>query len=88
MAGLWLPRSSGPGFGLFQGRVGYGIELTARYTELYQRTKESAKEFLARLGEDSRRRKNFRQTIIELRLLKFAKLLAQQVNGAGALHKN
>ena len=65
------------------GRVGYGIELTARYTELYQRTKESAREFLARLGEDSRRRKNFRQTIIELRLLKFAKLLAQQVNDAG-----
>ena len=65
------------------GRVGYGIELTARYTELYQRTKESAKEFLVRLGEDSRRRKHFRQTIIELRLLKFAKLLAQQVNDAG-----
>ena len=65
------------------GRVGYGIELTARYTELYERTRDSAKEFLVRLGEDSRHRKNFRHTIIELRLLKFAKLLAQQVNDAG-----
>ena len=65
------------------GRVGYGIELTERYTEFYQRTKESAREFLARLGQDSLRRRNFRQTIIELRLLKFAKLLAQQVTDAG-----
>ena len=65
------------------GRVGYGIELTARYQELYEETKASAKAFLGRLGEDSRRRKNFRQTIIELRLLKFAKLLVQQVCDAG-----
>ena len=65
------------------GRIGYGIELTARYTEMYQRTKESAKEFLGRLGQDSLRRRNFSRTIIELRLLKFAKLLAQQLTDAG-----
>ena len=66
------------------GRVGYGIELTEKYTTLYQRTMESAIDFLALMGKDGHRRENFRRTIIELRLLKFAKLLAQQVNDAGS----
>ena len=65
------------------GRIGYGLELTADYTQLYERTARSAKEFLSRIGNDSGRRKDFRRTIIELRLLKFAKLLAREIKGAG-----
>ena len=65
------------------GRVGYGLELTARYARLYERTALSAKNFLSRVGDDSHRREEFRRTIIELRLLKFAKLLAQRVKEAG-----
>ena len=65
------------------GRVGYGLELTAEYARLYERTARSAKGFLASLDEDSRRREDFRRTIIQLRLLKFAKLLAQQIKEAG-----
>ena len=65
------------------GRVGYGLELTAKSARLYEHTTRSAKEFLSRIGEDSCRREDFHRTIIELRLLKFAKLLAQQIKGAG-----
>ena len=65
------------------GRVGYGLELTAEYGRLYEHAARSAKGFLARLGEDSCRRKDFRRTIIQLRLLKFAKLLGQQIKDAG-----
>ena len=57
------------------GRVGYGLELTPKYARTYGVAARSAKDFLARLGKDSRRRKGFYRTIIELRLLKFAKLL-------------
>ena len=64
-------------------RVGYGLELTAEYARLYEPAVRSAKGFLARLGEDSHRREDFRQTIIQLRLLKFAKLLGRQIKDAG-----
>ena len=65
------------------GRVGYGLELTPKYARTYGVAARSAKDFLARLGKDSRRRKGFYRTIIELRLLKFAKLLGQQIKDAG-----
>ena len=65
------------------GRVGYGLELTAEYTRLYGHAVQSAKEFLARLREDSHRREDFHRTIVQLRLLKFAKLLGQRIKDAG-----
>ncbi len=65
------------------GRTGYGLELTAEYAKRYEQTFESAKRFLALLEDDSRHRDAFRETIIELRLLKFAKLLGKQVTEAG-----
>ena len=79
MAGI----GSVPAMAEAMGRVGYGLELTANYAQLYEYAVQSAKGFLARLGDDSRRREDFRRTIIQLRLLKFAKLLGQQIKEAG-----
>ena len=72
-----------PAMAEVMGREGYGLELTAKYTRLYDHTVESSREFLARLGKDSIRREDFRRTIIQLRLLKFAKILGQQIKEAG-----
>ncbi len=65
------------------GRVGCGLELTSKYAELYEQTKRSAEHFLSRIDNDSLRREDFHQTIIQLRLLKFAKLLAYEFKRAG-----
>ncbi len=65
------------------GRVGYGLELTAEYERSYEYTARSAKGFLARLEGDSHRREDFRQIVIQLRLLKFAKHLGRQIKEAG-----
>ena len=65
------------------GRVGYGLELTAEYTNLYEHAARSAKGFLDRLEGDSHRKEKFHRTIIELRLLKFARLLARHIKEAG-----
>ena len=64
-------------------RVGYGLELTSEYASWYEHTARSAKGFLTRLGEDSCRRKDFHRTIVQLRLLKFAKLLGRQLKDGG-----
>lgn len=64
------------------GRVGYGLELTAEYACQYEKTKQSAKHFLSRAGAEDRDRAAFRQTIVELRLLKFAKLVGQHLANA------
>ena len=64
-------------------RVGYGLELTAEYARSYGHALRSADAFLDRLEEDSCRKSSFHQTIIELRLLKFAKLLGRQIKDAG-----
>ena len=65
------------------GRVGYGLELTAGYKRFYQHVAKSAETFLSSIGEGHTRREIFRKTIIELRLLKFARLLARQIAAAG-----
>ena len=65
------------------GRVGYGLDLTAEYTRQYERTVQSATIFVSRIGDDRCRRDEFRRTIIELRLLKFAKLLGHHIRAAG-----
>ncbi len=65
------------------GRVGYGLDLTAGYVQVYDRMVQSAKRFLSRMGDDRNRREDFQRTIIELRLLKFAKLLGTFINGEG-----
>ena len=65
------------------GRVGYGIELVDRYLQLYEQTALSAESFISHVGRDAELRNNFRKTIIELRLLKFAKLLAREVAQVG-----
>lgn len=65
------------------GRAGYGLELTSKYADLYGHTAKSAVAFLARIDHDSRRRERFRRTIIQLRLLKFAKLLGREIHDAG-----
>ena len=65
------------------GRLGYGLELTPEYAQLYAHATRSAKGFLARLQNDSHRRREFRRTIIQLRLLKFAKLLGQHIKDQG-----
>ena len=64
-------------------RVGYGIELTPRYKAIYGDVAKSAEAFLAGIREDHSRREVFRKTIIELRLLKFARLLARKVAEVG-----
>ena len=65
------------------GRSGYGLDLTAGYVQAYDRMLQSAKRFLSRMGDDRRRRDDFKRTIIELRLLKFAKLLGTCIKGEG-----
>ena len=65
------------------GRLGYGLELTAEYARSYEHVVGSAKGFLARLGGDSHRREVFRETIVQLRLLKCAKLLGREIKDAG-----
>ena len=79
MAGI----GSVPAMAEAMGRVGYGLELTAKYAELYDRTAESASRFLYRIGDDTSHREDFRRTIIRLRLLKFAKLVGQYITAAG-----
>ena len=79
MAGV----GSVPAMAAAMGRVGYGLELKAGYAQLYGRTAESARTFVADLEDDSDRRKDFRRTIIELRLLKFAKLVGQHIWAKG-----
>ena len=64
-------------------RVGYGIELTSSYKEIYKDVAKSAETFIAGIGETNSRREVFRRTIIELRMLKFARLLARQVVEVG-----
>ncbi len=61
------------------GRVGYGVELVERYNKHYEHTVKSAETFIFNMGSDVVLRANFRKTIIELRLLKFARLLARQL---------
>ena len=65
------------------GRIGYGIELSEDYVATYENTSKSASRFLKRVNDDENRRENFSRTIIELRLLKFARTLADQINAAG-----
>ena len=65
------------------GRVGYGLELTAEYADSYERVARSAEVFLDRLEGDSKRRVSFYQTIIQLRMLKFAKLLGKHLKESG-----
>ena len=65
------------------GRVGYGLELTAEYSRSYEDVVQSARNFLSRLERDSHRREDFRKTIIQLRLLKCAKLLGRQIKDTG-----
>ena len=65
------------------GRIGYGLELTAKYARMYEHTANSAKAFLSRIDDDSHRRETFQRLIVELRLLKFARLIAQHVKEAG-----
>ena len=64
-------------------RVGYGLELTPSYKLIYNDVAKSAGTFLAAIGDNDSRREVFRKTIIELRLLKFARLLARQVAEVG-----
>lgn len=65
------------------GRIGYGLELTHEYAAMYERTYQSATEFLSRIDDDDCQRESFRRIIVELRLLKFAKLLGKQLTEAG-----
>ena len=65
------------------GRIGYGIDLQPEYAALYGRALRTARSFLSRLSGDEPLRGEFRRAIIELRLLKFARLLGQRVASAG-----
>ena len=65
------------------GRLGYGLELTSGYVDAYDDTALSAVKFLSQIEEDVKYREHFRQTIIELRLLKFAKVLGKTLDNAG-----
>ena len=64
-------------------RVGYGLELTEESVELYNATLKSAKAFISHLRKDEKRRDTFHRTIIRLRLLKFARLLAGEIKEDG-----
>lgn len=61
------------------GREGYGLELTTEFAARYEHAAQSVQRFLSGIGDDGRRREAFRKTILELRLLKFAKLLGQYI---------
>ena len=65
------------------GRVGYGLELTPDYALQYEKTVQSARGFVASVDDDRGRRGEFRRTILELRLLKYAKVLGQRLCDAG-----
>ena len=65
------------------GRIGYGLDLTVGNVRIYDQILRSAEKFLSRIGYDWNLREDFRRTIIELRLLKFAKLLGKYITGEG-----
>ena len=65
------------------GRVGYGLELTDAYACQYEKTTQSARDFLSQVSAEGHDREGFRKTILELRLLKFAKLVGQHLAKAG-----
>ena len=65
------------------GRAGYGLELTVGYKQFYDHTARSADSFLSSIREGHHRRGFFHKTIIELRLLKFARLLGRHVADVG-----
>ena len=79
MAGI----GSVPAMAEAMGRIGYGLELTAKYTRFYDHTLKSAKRFLRRIDTDTSYRADFHRTIVELRLLKYAKLVGKYVKAAG-----
>ena len=72
-----------PAMAQAMGRIGYGIELSEEYAAQYQGTRDAASMFLSGIPQNSGRRGEFHRTIVQLRILKFAKLLAQQINDAG-----
>lgn len=65
------------------GRIGYGLELTPAYVSQYDTTFRMASEFLENLANDEERKVIFRETILGLRLLKFAKVLGQDLHYRG-----
>lgn len=72
-----------PAMAQAMGRIGYGIEFSEEYAARYEDTYASAAQFLSAIHRSSDRREAFHRTIVQLRTLKFAKLLAQQIKGAG-----
>ncbi len=69
------------------GRVGYGIDVSPHYVSQLQAARSEAKAWLCDNGfgdeSISNRLKAFRQLIIQLRLLKYGKLLASSLSKAG-----
>lgn len=65
------------------GRIGYGLELTPSFVELYGTTYRSSTEFVTNLASDTHRRDQFKQTILGLRLLKFGKILGRELGRQG-----
>ena len=65
------------------GRLGYGLELTQEYIEAYSHTRKRATEYVKRLEYDTSNRKIFHNIIVQLRLLKYAKVLGQSLSKQG-----
>ena len=69
------------------GRVGYGIDVSERYVAELHVARRDANDWVERMGFDdasvSNRRTWFKQLIIQLRILKFGKLLASSLSNAG-----
>ena len=65
------------------GRVGVGIELSAEFAALAPKTSESARGFLNSLDVADGRRELYRRVILDLRLLKYTRILAKRLRDRG-----
>ena len=65
------------------GRIGVGVELSEDYARQYDRTLQEASEYTDSIVSDQSGRKLFRETILELRLLKFARILGGRLCDQG-----
>lgn len=65
------------------GRMGVGIELSAEFAALAPQASESARGFLRSLDVADGRRELYRRVILDLRLLKYTRILAKRLRDKG-----
>ena len=65
------------------GRVGYGLEISSEFSARYNEALVGAERYVERMKLDVDRRGAFRQVILELRLLKYARVLGMRLSQHG-----